>query len=636
MDIAITVSNREIKPAVINFFQHENQTVKLNFTLDSYMYEEVDLRNYKAYGVTVQNGFVDMTELEMNYDSADDKLMLSWEVQEYSLRQVGAINYQIVFKENADDGENTAVFYTYKGIMINRGSVDGDNHITANYPTILKQWLDKIEELAGTMEAGIIYIPYDETIPVSDRLAGRIYFQYTDSYNTEGRFEDHEGNELNLSAYLPLSGGTMSGILGFTNDGVNVRKNKDNSNLVISGGVDTSSSTLKLNGKNSSDKGFVLSANDGSSKVDLQGSTSGGLTWGGKNVVRTINNTTANESGNVNIDVGVKTVNGLTPDSAGDVTVSTIKANGSDSFSQVRGGASVSDGARLNVFGKDYAENPGDFALIANDGSNSKSLIGKPNGDLSWDGNPIVTCSTAGTILNKGTTIIRQESNSLYTQIFGGDTYKNGAYLRLNGKDEASGGSFVLSTGNGSENKSLIGKPDGTLTWNGGNVLTNFYYNATDDSLVNINGGSQTSTGASLNLYGTSSAYQGIFHLISRDDAGSEAHLIGYPTGNLTWKGKSHTSWSMPGTRTVNLTTTDKAVTTFTAPADGWYCIKMTTTTRDYNLYIVNTTTGVGMNAAALGGESYACCPAKNGDTVKIYRNGTVNYCRFVYAYGTP
>lgn len=196
MDISIKVANRELSPAVCNFFQYENQTVTLKFTLDSYKYGEVDLRNYKAYGVTSQNGMVDMTELVSTYDSAKDELTLTWEVQEYSLRQVGPITYQICFKENADDGENTAVFYSYKGIMINRGSIDGDNHITANYPTILKQWLDRINSLASMYNAGIIYMDMGNSIPAAERLEGRLYYQFTNAEKTKGYFEDHTGKVL--------------------------------------------------------------------------------------------------------------------------------------------------------------------------------------------------------------------------------------------------------------------------------------------------------------------------------------------------------------------------------------------------------------------------------------------------------
>ena len=234
----LQISNRQISPAVVNMFQYENQTTTLNFVLDSYMYDEVDLRNYKAYAVTSQNGLIDYTELVTRYDEVDDELTLSWTVGEYSLREDGAVLYQIVFKENADDGENSAVFYSYKAIIINRGSVDGDNHLTANYPTLLKQWLDKMnakqvelenyvadkaaEELgrttaelveyinyiSGSVNACVIYIPYGQTVEIADRLDSRLYYQYLDEAHSVGRFEDHLGNILSNEntggASLPL------------------------------------------------------------------------------------------------------------------------------------------------------------------------------------------------------------------------------------------------------------------------------------------------------------------------------------------------------------------------------------------------------------------------------------------------
>lgn len=202
MDVSLKLENRAINPAVINLFQFENNTTTLNFVLDSYIWENSDLRNYKAYAISSINGVIDYTELEMTYDEDADKLSLSWLVQDYTLSEKGAITYQIVFKENTIEGNageedvNTAVWYSYKAIIINRESLDGDNHIVANYPTILKQHFDKINELAGLMEAGVVYIPYGETIEPASRLAGRVYYQYTDAYNVTGRFEDHEGNIL--------------------------------------------------------------------------------------------------------------------------------------------------------------------------------------------------------------------------------------------------------------------------------------------------------------------------------------------------------------------------------------------------------------------------------------------------------
>ena len=212
MDLSLTISNRQIVPAVVNVYQYENDTNVMKFTLDGYMYGEVDLRNYTPYVITSQNGLIDYTEAEMNYDATEDVVTLTWNIQEYSVREQGAVLYQICFKESTAsgevaEGENTAVFYSYKAIVINRGSIDGDDHLTANYPTLLKQWLDKmnatkeecidyINDLAGDFNASVVYIPYGETIAVEDRLENRLYYQYTDVYNVTGRFEDYEGNIL--------------------------------------------------------------------------------------------------------------------------------------------------------------------------------------------------------------------------------------------------------------------------------------------------------------------------------------------------------------------------------------------------------------------------------------------------------
>lgn len=213
MDINITVAEREIKPSVVNLYQFENETTTLEFTLDSYVFEEIDLRNYKCYVVTSQNGQIDMTEVPTMV--VDSKLIVTWEVQEYSIRQRGAVLYQLCFKENADDGENTAVWYSYKGVIINRESIDADNHITANYPTILKQWLDRINEnrdeliteihtIVEQVPYGVVYIPYGETLDPSVRTEGHLYYQITSEDTTEGHFEDHQGNKLGLSGYVKV------------------------------------------------------------------------------------------------------------------------------------------------------------------------------------------------------------------------------------------------------------------------------------------------------------------------------------------------------------------------------------------------------------------------------------------------
>lgn len=195
MDIQLSLSNRQIKPAVVKVNQQENQTTTLVFTMDSYKYGQVDLRNYKAYAVTSINGDIDMTELTSEVSGSG--LILRWILQDYTTREFGALQYQIVFKENIDDEANSAVFYSYKGIIVVRESINADDHITANYPTILKQWLDRINSLSGIAEsANIIYIAEGESLDASERLEGRLYYRILKAATGEGHFEDHTGRKL--------------------------------------------------------------------------------------------------------------------------------------------------------------------------------------------------------------------------------------------------------------------------------------------------------------------------------------------------------------------------------------------------------------------------------------------------------
>lgn len=191
----ILVNKRQITPHKLSLKQFETGTT-LVFTLDDYKYEERDLRNYKAYAVTSIKGIVNMTELQMSVNGT--QIELTWKIEDPDLQQAGAINYQIVFKENAnEDGtEGAAVFYTYQSIIQCSESIDGDNYVSANYPTILKQWLDRINALSGDYDIAIRYINVGETLLPDERLAGRLYYQIEDEETFAGHFEDHNGNVL--------------------------------------------------------------------------------------------------------------------------------------------------------------------------------------------------------------------------------------------------------------------------------------------------------------------------------------------------------------------------------------------------------------------------------------------------------
>lgn len=179
MDLEI-LNNREIKPQKVATKQGEAETTILRFTRDSYKYDQTDLRNYKAYAVTCFNGEIDMTELTKEVSGS--KLVLTWSLSERVLRYAGAIVYQIVFK---GDKDSASVFSTYQGIIQNSESIDGDNYTSANYPTIMKQWLDLINARSGAVPHKVVYMLPGNTIPVVERTAGTLYYQWEEaSYMT--------------------------------------------------------------------------------------------------------------------------------------------------------------------------------------------------------------------------------------------------------------------------------------------------------------------------------------------------------------------------------------------------------------------------------------------------------------------
>lgn len=170
-------NNREIYPQKVATKQGEAQTTVLKFTRDSYKYDQIDLRNYTAYAVTSFNGEIDMTQLTMT--TSGSELIITWSLSERILRYAGAIVYQIVFKGEKD---SPAVFSTYQGIIQNSESID--NTISSDYPTIMKQWLDLINARSGAVPHKIVYMYPGESIPVEERTAGTLYYQWEEAHTT--------------------------------------------------------------------------------------------------------------------------------------------------------------------------------------------------------------------------------------------------------------------------------------------------------------------------------------------------------------------------------------------------------------------------------------------------------------------
>ena len=279
---------------------------------------------------------------------------------------------------------------------------------------------------------------------------------------------DEDGNRLKTS-YLKLTGGTVSGTL-------NVQQNlkfQDNQENVFGGVYIPSSSATEqyaqfYGGEGTGVAGAKLTLypdGDGRFKLDAR-STDGANTY----TLVTDNNGNLNWRGYplawkkdyLPLAGGTMT---------GELKIATIKNAGTDAV-RISGGVDVnqSTGAMLTLFHKDHA-NSGWFRLFANNGT-GKILEGRPDGTLTWGGNAIALTKdvlplTGGTMtgaitLANGKGVLRSYSNGTYLY---GETASNSSQLVIYTND--SGDGFRLNAGNGSIHTPLVGKPDGSLTWNG-------------------------------------------------------------------------------------------------------------------------------------------------------------------------
>lgn len=181
-----------------------------------------------------------------------------------------------------------------------------------------------------------------------------------------------------VAKYLPLSGGTLSGTVFTSGSGSPVLSaKKDN----LNGG------RIFLFAPDDSDflGGIVLRAynSDNTSFVDLTIKSDNTITWGSKNIVRSVDGVNANAAGNV-------TLNAL-PKSGGAMTTQySITRDVSNSYLGLFGGTGEKDGAQLDLCGKDHASQPGGFQLHARNADKDIILRGEIDGRLRWDGKHIV------------------------------------------------------------------------------------------------------------------------------------------------------------------------------------------------------------------------------------------------------
>ena len=261
---------------------------------------------------------------------------------------------------------------------------------------------------------------------------------------------------------LPLAGGTMTGGIKHQVDSPVIKNINSAKQTIIAGGTtQEDGGTLFLFGKDNNDSPgiFVLRANNGTLVSSLFGYADGKLQWGGKNIVRSVNGTAADAAGNVVIKLD------FLPLTGGEIT-GPIKGNASGALMLLTGDNNF-DGASLQLYKKDHATYPGRFYLRAStkssgtDASGSeKTLVGFADGTLTWDSKHILNNS------------FQMPSDSGAIILTAGTSATGGALFRLYGKSHSSGkGQFNIVANDGTNAPSLIGKPDGTLTWGGKDVI---------------------------------------------------------------------------------------------------------------------------------------------------------------------
>ena len=113
-----------------------------------------------------------------------------------------------------------------------------------------------------------------------------------------------------MAKYLPLSGGTMTGAIKSSSQ-TTIQATTDNSSIGIYGSTASANGArLLLRGKGHSNSGWAeLSAHDGTNDKVLALRPDGTLQWGGANIVRSVNGTSADANGNVTITSGYHTGN---------------------------------------------------------------------------------------------------------------------------------------------------------------------------------------------------------------------------------------------------------------------------------------------------------------------------------------
>jgi hypothetical protein len=218
-------------------------------------------------------------------------------------------------------------------------------------------------------------------------------------------------NAYSSTSYLPLAGGTMTGTI--TANGSVLKNSSDTNAITIRGGTDNTSSWIGMWPKNhATTPGVIqLRTSDGTNNASLLCYPDGTITWNNKAVATDVNTGSTNGTISVNgSDVSVYGLGSNAFDStsylplAGGTITGVIKSSVStvlqrttnDSYLQVNSGTATANGSSIILCAKSYTGlyGAGSFVINArNDSDGNKNLLGKADGTLTWNGQPIQTTS---------------------------------------------------------------------------------------------------------------------------------------------------------------------------------------------------------------------------------------------------
>lgn len=177
----------------------------------------------------------------------------------------------------------------------------------------------------------------------------------------------HPAIQEKFASYLPLAGGTMTGVIN--RNGVLAGNTANGGFISLRGGTSSydNGGAIVLYDKGYADNqgNFLLQAGDGTNVAGLRGKPDGTLLWGSYNVLR-------DYFARVNTTGAIRLYSG--PD-------------------YLKGGY-------LQLYGKDASGSPGTFSIGATNGTTSHELKGTPDGQLTWDGKTILNDMAHSTTAN--------------------------------------------------------------------------------------------------------------------------------------------------------------------------------------------------------------------------------------------